>query len=214
MTGWDSERVLSGLAVGLEIRKLKNDLVGPFDCVMGAGECIAVTGRSGAGKSRLLRMIADLDPHEGDVAFRGHSQNAMSASQWRRQVMYFPAESGWWSDNVGDHFAKGADARALLHGVGLSEDMLSMSVHRLSTGERQRMALVRGLLLKPDVLLLDEPCSALDAATTMHVEGLLSHLRRAGTTIVLVTHDDEQVRRMADRRFRVLEDGRLCEDMV
>ncbi|KXV74187.1 hypothetical protein AD953_12865 [Acetobacter malorum] len=202
------------MEVGLEIRGLKNSLVGPFDCVMGPGECIAVTGRSGAGKSRLLRMIADLDPHEGVVAFRGYLQNEIAAAQWRRQVMYFPAESGWWSDNVGDHFANRAEAEPLLHAVGLSEDMLGMSVHRLSTGERQRMALVRGLLLQPDVLLLDEPCSALDAVITARVEELLSRIRKAGTTIVLVTHDEDQVRRMADRRFRVLEGGRICEDMI
>jgi len=206
--------MLTESETGLEITGLKNEQIGPVDCMIGLGECVAVTGRSGAGKSRLLRMIADLDPHEGDVAFQGRSQNMVDASQWRRQVMYFPAESGWWSEYVKDHFNTGPETVALLHAVALSENMLGMPVHRLSTGERQRMALLRGLLLKPDILLLDEPCSALDATTTARVEALFMHLRANGTTIVLATHDEAQVRRMTGRRLRVLDDGRVREEAV
>ncbi|NVN11697.1 ATP-binding cassette domain-containing protein, partial [Nguyenibacter vanlangensis] len=82
-------------------------------------------------------------------------------------------------------------------------------VHRLSTGERQRLALVRGLRLQPQVLLLDEPCSALDEATTAKVESLLRAEKDKGAVIILVSHDPAQADRMADRRHH-MEQGRFA----
>ncbi|GBQ35243.1 ABC transporter ATP-binding protein [Gluconacetobacter azotocaptans] len=189
---------------GLSLRGLRNSHAGPFDVDVPRGRCLVVTGMSGAGKSVLLRMIADLDPHQGGVALDGVACADMPAHQWRRQVLYLPAEPGWWSDIVLDHMPDAAETRGLLVQVGLREGVLRTPVHRLSTGERQRLALVRALLLQPGVLLLDEPCSALDEATTRKVEALLGDRKAKGMAIVLVSHDQAQADRMADLRRHMM----------
>ncbi|GBQ81859.1 ferrichrome ABC transporter ATP-binding protein [Gluconacetobacter johannae DSM 13595] len=208
-----SDRALSRplSPAGLSVRGLRNPHAGPFDVDVPPGECLVVTGMSGTGKSVLLRMIADLDPHQGVVALDGVACADMPAHQWRRQVLYLPAEPGWWSDIVLDHLPDDAATHALLAQVGLREGVLRTPVHRLSTGERQRLALVRALLPDPRVLLLDEPCSALDTATTLKVEALLRHLKARGVAIVLVSHDQAQADRMADRRRHMMS-GHFTED--
>ncbi|MBB2201061.1 ATP-binding cassette domain-containing protein [Gluconacetobacter tumulisoli] len=195
----------------MSVRGLRNAHAGPFTVDVPRGECLVVAGMSGAGKSVLLRMIADLDPHQGLVALDGVACADMPAHQWRRRVLYLPAEPGWWSDIVLDHVSDDTATRALLDRLGLRESVLRTPVHRLSTGERQRLALVRGLLRGPCVLLLDEPCSALDDATTRKVEALLRDLKAQGLALVLVSHDQAQADRMADRR-RYMTSGRFTED--
>src|SRR5689334_13447214 len=87
----------------LRIIGLQSPLAGPFDLELAAGECLAITGASGSGKSLCLRMIADLDGNEGDVLLDGASRRSFSAPAWRRQVVYNAAEPGWWHERVGDH---------------------------------------------------------------------------------------------------------------
>src|ERR671911_413438 len=81
------------------------------------GECVAVMGPSGAGKTRLLRAIADLDPNRGEVAAGGVDRARVSGPAWRRVVGYVAAESGWWADTVGPHFPEPEEARALLEAI-------------------------------------------------------------------------------------------------
>src|SRR5690606_12692473 len=130
--------------------------IGPIDFAIDAGECVSVSGRSGSGKSVLLRAIADLDPHEGDVFLEGRACSSMPAPQWRRQVTYVAAESGWWHDTVQPQFPAGTDFSSLLPQVGIAASAAEKPVHRLSTGERQRLALLRALCLDSKALLLDE----------------------------------------------------------
>ncbi len=173
-----------------------------------AGVCAAVMGASGSGKSLLLRAIADLDENQGEVWLGGAARSAMPAPRWRQQVSYVPAESGWWRDRVGAHFVEPDAAVGLLHQLDMPPECMDWPVARLSTGERQRLALARSLVLSPKVLLLDEPTSGLDAATTIHVEAILHEKMASGVAILLVSHDDEQARRMAGPRFR-MSAGRL-----
>ena len=181
---------------------------GPFALEVADGECIGIAGPSGAGKSVFLRMLADLDPHEGTARLDSARCEAMPAPAWRRQVTYVPAESGWWADLVVEHFADPARARALLPRLGLPEDALDWPVARLSTGERQRLALIRALVQAPRVLLLDEPTSALDPEATRAAEALFGECLARGASIVLVSHDPAQAARLARRRFRMA-GGRL-----
>lgn len=192
----------------LRLRGLQRLHVGPVDLQLEAGECVAVTGASGAGKSVLLRMVADLDPHAGEAWLDGQACSAMPAPQWRRRVTYVPAEAGWWADSVAEHFAPGVDLAALLPLLGLDPALRHAAVARCSTGERQRLALLRALQPDNRVLLLDEPSSGLDEAACALVEQLLRRRLAAGSAIVLVTHAAAQARRMARRRF-VLAGGRL-----
>lgn len=189
----------------LSVRGLHTKAGGPADLDLAAGEIVAIRGPSGSGKSLLLRALADLDPAEGSVTLDGTPREAIPAPDWRRRVAYVPAESGWWSDRVRAHFADGAD---LVAALGLDPAALEWEVRRLSTGERQRLAIARALALKPKVWLLDEPTGALDAEAAARVESLLRQGRDEGAAILVVTHDAAQARRLADRTL-YMNAGRL-----
>jgi ABC-type lipoprotein export system ATPase subunit len=104
-----------------------------------------------------------------------------------------------------DHFATGEHARvlALAERLGVAPERVADTIARLSTGERQRLALVRTLLLNSPVLLLDEPTGALDSEATGHVETVLRERLAGGTAMLVVTHSAEQADRLGDRRFRM-----------
>jgi len=184
--------------------------VGPVDLAIRAGECVCLSGPSGSGKSLLLRALADLDPHAGDARLDGRSAEGFAPADWRRRVGLLPAESHWWTDRVGDHFARwDGEAAALL---GFGPETRLWSVTRLSTGERQRLALLRLLANDPAVLLLDEPTASLDAASVGRVEALVAEYRRSRDAAVLwVSHDPDQAGRVAGRRYR-LEAGRVVAE--
>ena len=192
----------------LVIEDLRRPGFGPFTLSVAGGSCCAVTGPSGAGKSVLLRMVADLDPNEGRVSFDGIDRNGLPAPDWRRRVTYLSAESGWWADRVGDHFpSPGADFRRDRDALHLPDTVLDWPVSRLSTGERQRLALLRGLAGAPHVMLLDEPTAALDPVATAAVEMILRIRRDAGMALLLVSHSADQVARLADATYPIA-DGR------
>ena len=77
-------------------------------------------GPSGAGKTLLLRAIADLDPNQGLVSLEGRDRSTIPGPEWRRLVGYVPAEPGWWAETVGEHFGEWAAAAAVLTDLGIS----------------------------------------------------------------------------------------------
>jgi ABC-type iron transport system FetAB ATPase subunit len=194
----------------LKAQALRRLQVGPIDLMIERGTCVSITGRSGSGKSLLLRMMADLDPHDGDTFLDGQACSLMPAPAWRRKVTYVAAESGWWAEHVGAHFDANTDFATLLPAVGIPAEGAAWPVARLSTGERQRLALLRALTPTNQVLLLDEPTSGLDEASICLVEKLLRQRLEGGTAILLVTHAPEQAARMASRHLD-LRDGRVVE---
>lgn len=194
----------------LRLDQLATRHVGPLSLSIAAGECVCLRGPSGSGKSLLLRAIADLDPHRGEVFLDDIACAALPAPVWRRQVVLVMAESQWWAERVGDHFAAGVEPDWLRR-LDLAPDALDWQVARCSTGERQRLALLRALMQMPRALLLDEPTGNLDADNTRRVEALLADYRsQRGAALVWVSHDDSQAARVAQRRFR-LQDGALME---
>ncbi|CAN7388441.1 ABC transporter ATP-binding protein [Variovorax sp. LjRoot175] len=176
---------------------------------IGHGECVAVLGKSGSGKSVLLRLIADMDPGTGEVELEGRSRDSWPAPEWRRRVVYQAAEPAWWAPDAAAHFRPGDAAliHALLPTLDLALDVLRVDIARLSTGERQRLALVRSLARAPRVLL-DEPTASLDPASASAMEALLRNRLDAGLAILLVTHSREQAGRMSRRAFEMIE-GKL-----
>ena len=196
------------MAARLRFAGLRSRLAGPFDMELEAGECVAITGASGSGKSLLLRMVADLDSNEGEAWLDGAARSGMSAPAWRRQVAYAAAESGWWGDMVLEHFPDPVAARTLAPALGLKPVLFDGHVLRLSTGEKQRLALLRTLLAAPPVLLLDEPTGALDEASQAMVESVLAERLAGGVAVLMVTHDPGQARRLGRRHF-VMADRKL-----
>ena len=195
----------------LNVEGLRVLNLAPVTMELGAGECATLEGPSGSGKSLLLRALADLDPAPGAVRLDGTSRDAMSGPQWRSTVRYFSAEPGWWAEKVGDHVTDKPSFVSLLTELGLGEEALDWSLDRASTGEKQRMALARGLVDRPKVLLLDEPTGPLDQEAAGMVERLIRRRVEQGDTALVVTHDAEQASRLAERHF-VIRDGAVVED--
>jgi putative ABC transport system ATP-binding protein len=196
----------------LQIRDLRTNVLKPASLSLSAGECLAVRGPSGAGKTLLLRAIADLDPNEGLMRLDGRDRSTITGPEWRRLVGYVPADPGWWADTVGEHFSDWTAALALVRDLGFPDEAKAWPIARLSTGERLRLALIRALMVRPKVLLLDEPTAALDPASVAAVESLIAAQLRAGLAVLWVTHDAEQAKRIA-HRLLVVDGGQVREEV-
>jgi ABC-type iron transport system FetAB ATPase subunit len=193
----------------LSLENIQAPPLGPLGLELQGGTCTILRGPSGAGKTRLLRCIVDLDPHQGRVRLDGRLREHFAPWQWRRRVGLLSSESRWWADRVGEHFAPGAQLP--FESLGLVPEILSQTVATLSSGERQRLALLRLLANEPQVLLLDEPTAHLDAANTERIETLLSRYRaQRGTTVLWVSHDPGQAARVASRVLTIA-DGILLD---
>lgn len=166
------------------------------------GECVALTGPSGSGKTRIMRALADLDPATGEITLDGRSHLEWGGPQWRARVMYVPAESAWWDDRVGAHFPDDVTT-ADLWPLGFAADVLDWPVARLSSGERQRLALLRAVLRTPRVLLLDEPTANLDSANVDRVERWLAARPGNDGAMLWVSHDQNQLRRVCARGYGI-----------
>jgi len=189
----------------------------PVSLSIATGEVVCISGASGSGKTRLLRAVADLEPHGGDCLLGDIRQSETPAHRWRRQVMMVPAESQWWHETVGEHFDAEAEAEAggapadALQALDLPDEAMTWSIDRLSSGEKQRLALIRALVREPRALLLDEPTANLDAESIRRVERwLLEIIQHRELPTLWVAHDAEQIRRVSNRQFRI-RDGRLRE---
>ncbi len=185
---------------GLQVGRLE-----PVDLRLGPG-ITTLHGPSGSGKTLFLRALADLEPHAGRAWLDGREQAALPAHLWRRRVMLVPAEAHWWGERVGDHFARRDDR--LLEALGLPVAAWGWSPARLSSGERQRLALARALVLEPRALLLDEPTANLDAHSRERLEDLVQDYRTARNAIVLwVSHDPEQRARLGGTQLALRPSG-------
>ena len=187
---------------------------GPFTFSLANGECVGLSGRSGIGKTQLFKAITDLIPHQGEISLGGKLSASYPAPVWRSMVTMVVADSSWWYDRVGDHFHLAENISFVdtcFPMLGFSKEVLDWRVNRLSTGERQRLALLRALQNRPVVLLLDEPSSGLDGYHTELVERCIADLRRQrGVSVVWVSHDPEQLKRVSEREL-CMEDNRLVE---
>jgi putative ABC transport system ATP-binding protein len=102
---------------------------------LGRGECIALQGESGSGKTLLMRAIADLDPNEATIQLDGTLRETIAAPQWRMQVTYLAAEPGWWADTVEEHFEDWENTRPLVEELRMPPSCGSWHIGRLSTGD-------------------------------------------------------------------------------
>jgi putative ABC transport system ATP-binding protein len=182
----------------------------------GVGRCTAVAGPSGSGKSTLLRLLDRLEePHSGRVLLHGQDLRSYDVLALRRRVGLLQQAPVLLGATVVEDLSVGRavsadEALALLARVGLDGLALDRPTASLSGGEAQRLCLARALAVGPEVLLLDEPTSALDAVAARAVERVVRSLVDDGLTAVLVSHDLESARRLADDVV-VLRGGRVVE---
>jgi putative spermidine/putrescine transport system ATP-binding protein len=176
-----------------------------------SGEFICLLGGSGCGKTTLLRLIAGLETHDTGALLLGGKDLTQIPSHKRNIGMVFQSLALFPHLNVGDNVAYGmriasvpkidAERRVieLLEMVGLP-GLANRSVSALSGGQRQRVAIARALALKPDVFLMDEPFSALDAGLRDQMQEEVKRIQRdLGVTTIFVTHDQREAMALADR---------------
>ena len=168
------------------------------------GAVTAVVGPSGGGKSTLLRLLNRMEePVSGTVLFHGRPIDSYDVLALRRRVGLLLQTPTPFAGSVLENLRVGrpdldeAGAVALLERSGLPADFLGREATALSGGEAQRVCLARALAVGPEVLLLDEPTSALDRFAAAAVERTVATLVAEGITVVLVSHDLGQARRLA-----------------
>ncbi|GIJ54167.1 ABC transporter ATP-binding protein [Virgisporangium aurantiacum] len=190
-----------------------------LDLTAPAGALTALIGRSGCGKTTVLRLVAGFDrPDAGTVAVGGRDLGPLPAHQ--RRIGYVTQHGDLFPHlTVAGNITFGLPWRRrdrrtvddLLDLVGLDRAHARRFPHQLSGGEQQRVALARALAPAPDLVLLDEPFSALDADLRAETRrAVTSALRETGTTTVLVTHDQAEALSLADR-VALLRDGRVVQ---
>lgn len=177
---------------------------------------LAVAGPSGAGKSTLLRLLNRLDdPLSGSIAWQGRDLRDWDPRELRRRVAMIFQKPPIFPGTVMENFTVAlgsvdiARAHDVLDRVGMPRELLDREASLLSGGEAQRMSIARALLTEPDVLLADEPTASLDSASRRTVEDLGRAVAESGVPIVWITHDTDQLRRMADHVV-VLVAGRVA----
>lgn len=185
-----------------------------------SGELLAILGPSGAGKSTLLRLLNFLEPSDaGTILFDGQPLPHTPPPQLRRRVTTVFQKPALLNRSVRDNVAYGLRLRGESPDGRVEDALARMDltalagapVHRLSGGETQRVALARALVLRPDVLLLDEPTANLDPYNVALIEAMVREQNtRFGVTVVLVTHNVFQARRLAGR-VGLLLNGKLIE---
>ncbi|MCW7754726.1 ATP-binding cassette domain-containing protein [Desulfobotulus sp. H1] len=177
-------------------QNIKIHHIGPVSLSVEAGECAGISGPSGAGKSILFRAFADIEVFSGTLMLDNVIHTDMSGPQWRRQVALMPAESQWWLHTAGEHFP-GTFPEKETAFMGFPPDVPSWEIHRLSSGEKQRLALLRILANEPKVLLLDEPTANLDAEGTKLMEKLIfDYQKRTRASLIWISHNPEQLQRV------------------
>ncbi|MFH5923318.1 ABC transporter ATP-binding protein [Roseomonas xinghualingensis] len=200
------------------------------DLVLHRGETLGVVGESGSGKSTLARAVVRLvRPEEGEILFHGTDLRPLSREAWkpfRRQIqMVFqdPYASLNPRRSVGDAIAEGPithgtpreaaleRARELLRLVQLDPGAMDRYPHEFSGGQRQRIGLARALAMEPELLIADEPVSALDVSVQAQVLALLADIRkRLGLTMLFITHDLRVAAEICDR-VAVMQKGAIVE---
>ncbi|AJA49274.1 putative iron export ATP-binding protein FetA [Clostridium pasteurianum DSM 525 = ATCC 6013] len=184
-----------------------------------SGDFISIVGASGSGKSTFLKLCAHLiSPTEGNMIYRNKSYVEYSPIDWRKSIGYCFQNPCLFGDTVIENLnfpylirnimMDSSRVTKLLSLFKLKKSYLNEKVKNLSGGEKQRIALIRSILFKPKILLLDEVTSALDVDNTLIVENVIKALNREGITILWITHNPEQSKKYSNKII-VMENGQI-----
>ncbi|WP_321420302.1 ATP-binding cassette domain-containing protein [uncultured Methanomethylovorans sp.] len=174
------------------------------------GDFISLVGSSGSGKSTLLKLCSHLiSPTTGYIFYKGVDMTEYSPTELRKSISYCSQLPYLFGSAVKDNLDfpfsirnmpfNESRVKELFSLFNISFTFLNADIQNLSGGEKQRISLVRTLLFLPEVLLLDEVTSSLDAENTRMVEDAISSLNRGGITVLWITHDPEQSQKYANK---------------
>lgn len=185
-----------------------------ISAVIEPGDFFSIVGPSGSGKSTFLKLCSHLiSPTKGSISYKSKNITDYNPTELRKYIVYCFQTPYLFGDtvieNINFPFAirnmkpnpKRIDE--LFSMFHMSGDYLHKDVRNLSGGEKQRIALIRSLLFMPEVLLLDEITSALDAENAVIVENVITTLNNKGTTVLWITHNLEQSRKYANKLLTI-----------
>ena len=188
------------------------------------GDRTAIIGPSGAGKTTLLRLLNRLSsPTSGSIYLENTEYRQIPAIELRRQITLILQESKLLGMSVREALAyplklRGVNSSNIAERISgaiaqlrIPQELLDRTELQLSTGQKQLVAIARGIILQPKILLLDEPTSALDAGKAHHLIEVLTELTNSKTTILMVNHQLEIAQEFATRVL-YLQQGKLLED--
>lgn len=223
--------ILSAKKIRLYYKGLDRPAVDDVSLEIVRGETMGIVGESGSGKSSLARCFLGLEPYKsGVIEFHGSRINGMSRSEQRKfrrsvqMVFQDPLNSlnprmtigAILSEVLAVHkIVKTSQVQGrvldVLEMVGLGEEVMCRYPHEISGGQRQRTGIARALLLEPEVIIADEPVSALDVSVQAQILNLLKVLiQKTGVTLVLIAHDLAVVRYVCER-IAVMQAGKIVE---
>jgi len=179
-----------------------------------SGDFISVVGPSGSGKSTFFKLCSHLiSPTRGNITFKDKNITEYSPTELRKSIVYCFQTPYLFGNTVLDNINFPFSIRNMKPDIKkinelfsifhMSADFLNEDVKSLSGGEKQRLALIRSLLFKPEILLLDEITSALDVNNTEIVENVIVSLNREGMTVLWITHNPEQSRKHANKLLTI-----------
>ncbi len=205
-----------------EIKNVKyKDIISIDSLKIEEGEITCILGKSGGGKTSLLKLLNHLYSYDtGSIVFKGKELKEMDPVALRRKVVMLGQNPIIFPGTVRDNLLVGSK----FHGISFKDSQLlkilkkvyldidlDADASNLSGGEKQRLALGAVLLLKPEIMLLDEPSSALDEDTEdFIIDMVVNYIKRKKGTLIMVTHSGEIARKYGDRIIRV-DKGRITE---
>lgn len=200
----------------------KDEIIKGINLTVEKGDCISIVGQSGSGKSTFLKMLSDLiSPTGGSIYYNGKDYKEINPIELRRKISYCIQIPYLFGESVYENLAFPFEIRntsvdedeilKLLELLKLDKSYLNKKVDALSGGEKQRIALIRNLLSKPDILLLDEVTSGLDKENTKIVQSLIKKINEEGMTILWITHDMDQSKSIFNKRVHI-DEGKIIKE--
>lgn len=186
------------------------NIINKLSIIVEKGDFISIVGSSGSGKSTFLKLCCHLiSPTYGEIIYKDKDMMQYNPMELRKNISYCFQLPHLFGDKVEDNVQFPYSIRSvnidserineLLFKFNLDKKILEDEIKNLSGGEKQRIALIRTLLFKPEIILLDEVTSALDVDNTHIVESVINSLNKEGATVLWITHSPEQSRRFANK---------------